>query len=133
MRNRFTFIIGLIFLAMPGCAYHGGYYPNGYYGPGPSVLPAQPWTGYPSGPVYQPGSPVYQPGGPVYQQPGTQPGGAFPTPLNGNSPYTPGNPGTGPGGVGQPNYTPADPNAPSTYGNPPGGNNAPTFNPNPWK
>lgn len=126
MRNRFAFVVATIFLGMSGCLYHGGYYPNGYYG-GPSVLPSQPWTGYPSGPNYQPGGaypsgPIYQPGAPT-----TQPG-TYPTPIDGTNPYVPANPGTTPGA--QP-YSPSDPNQPSTYGTPSGGNTgAPTFNPN---
>lgn len=110
MRSRFAFVVGMTFLALPGCLYHSGYYPNGYYGPGPSVLPSQPWTGYPNGPVYQqPGGP-YQPVVPM-NQPGT-----FPTPIGGD-PYVPG--GSSPG-----TSTPSNP----TYGNP---GSAPTFNATP--
>lgn len=118
MRIRFALILGVLFLAMPGCFHHWGYYPNGYYGPGPSVLPSQPWNGYSGGPVYQPGGPVYQqPGGPVLQPgvPINQPGGNYPTPIDGSTP-------------GQSPYIPADPNSPSTYG-PGSGTSAPTFDP----
>lgn len=109
MRSGFAFVVGMTFLALPGCMYHSGYYPNGYYGPGPSVLPSQPWTGAPSGPIFQPGGPpVFQPV--VPNQPGNSP-----TPLNGGNPYVPG---TSPGTSGP------------TYGDP-GAGSAPPFNSNP--
>jgi hypothetical protein len=95
--------------------HHGYYYPNGY-GPGPSVLPAQPWTGYPGGPIYQPGQPVYGPGTPITP-------GNGPTPIDGSSPYTPGTGGTSP-------YTPGT-GGNTTYGDPgnSSGGSAPKFDP----
>lgn len=109
MRSGFAFVVGMTFLALPGCMYHSGYYPNGYYGPGPSVLPSQPWTGAPNGPIFQPGGPpVYQPV--VPNQPGN-----YPTPLNGGNPYVPG---SSPGTSGP------------TYSDP-GAGSAPTFNSTP--
>lgn len=118
MRNRLAFIVGMSFLALPGCLFvHGGYPPYRYYGPGPSVLPSQPWTGYPNGPVYQPGNPVYPPVMP--NQPGT-----YPTPLGGGNPYLP--QGT-PGSTGDPGSTGSP-----TYADPPGGSTgAPKFDSTP--
>ena len=113
MRSRFVFIVGLFVLATSGCFFHGGY-PNGYYGPGPSVVPQQPSTGFPSGPMYP--SPIYQPGG------------SYPAPINGGVPYVPGNsPGSG---SPTPIFTPTNPGPTPTYNDNPGNNgSAPPFNP----
>lgn len=111
MRNRFALSVAILLLALPGCLHPWGYYPNGYYGPGPSVLPSQPWNAYPNQPGFQPGVPI------------NQPGGTYPTPIDGSNPYVPGStPGTNP-------YTPNS-NSPSTYGDP-GSGNQPGFNSTP--
>jgi len=103
MRNGFLFIVVIMVVATSGCIYHGGY-PYGY-GPGPSVMPQQPW------PTYQPGT-YPAPGG----YPNYNPAPTFgnPTPINVDP-------------SGQPTTT--DPNAPNTYKD--GNNSAPTFNPTP--
>lgn len=108
MRYQFALLVTVYGGLSSGCLYHNGYYPNGY-GPGPSVLPSQPWTGYPTTPTYPPGT--YPPG--VYQPGGTYPPVTTPTPIS---------PGT------QPSF-PSN-SDPSTYG-PPGTNSAPPFNPTP--
>lgn len=102
MQFRIAFLIGLSLLGASGCFCHGGY-PNGYYAPGPSVLPSQPSTGFPSGPYYQPG-------------------GTYTAPMNNGPVYVPGNPsGT---------TTPTTPSTPPTYDSSPSTNgNSPTFNP----
>jgi hypothetical protein len=87
----------------PGCFFHSGY-PNGYYAPGPSVLPQQPSSGFPSGPFYQPGA-------------------TYPYPTNGGTPYVPG---TSPGGTGTMS-PPGSSGGTSTYDS--GAGSAPTFNP----
>lgn len=108
MRNRFALLVAVYGCLSSGCLYHNGYYPNGY-GPGPSVLPSQPWTGYPTTPTYPPGT--YPPG--VYQPGGTNPPLSSPTPISpGTQPAFPSN------------------SDPSTYGTP-GNNSAPPFNPSP--
>lgn len=106
MPNRLIFVLGMLVVATSGCMYHSGY-PYGY-GPGPSVMPQQPWPSYPQGGYPQGGYPA-----PTYN----------PTPLNGD-PYSP----SGQPGSIQP--TPMDGTAPNTYKND-GNNNAPTFNPLP--
>ncbi len=127
MSNRFQLIALVVLGTIPGCLHHG-YYPNGYYGNVPSVVPAQPWPGSPNGPGFQPGGPVYQSPGPTYQ-----PGGTYPTPINNGDPYNSTTPGNTPGGTGQPTFSPTDPSSPSTYtpgsGTPGSGNSAPPFNP----
>jgi hypothetical protein len=115
MRYRFVVIFGLFTWTAPGCFMHTGY-PNGYYGPNPSVVPQQPSTGYPGGPAYPPGNPIYQP-----------PNGTYPAPINGGSPYTPG---TSPGnGTPTPIFSPTEPGTPPTYDSPAGGGSPPPFNP----
>jgi hypothetical protein len=112
MQYRNAITLGLVFLAAPGCAFHG--YPNGYYGPGTSVVP--PSSGFPSGPFYQPG-------------------GTYSAPLNGGPIYTPsGTPGTSPGvAPGTTSPTPATPGLNPTYDNstPATNGNSPGFNENP--
>lgn len=97
MQFRFSFTVGLLVLTTSGCFFHGGY-PNGYYSPGPSVLPQQPSTGFPGAPYY--GTPMngspYIPGNspgngsptPIYTSPGGGSTGTYETPQgsNGNSP-----------------------------------------------
>jgi len=105
MRNRFAVLVAVYGCLSSGCLYHGGYNPYGY-GPGPSVLPSQP---YPVNPSYPAGT--YPPG--VYQ-----PGMIYP-PTTSPTPITPGT---------QPSFPGSS--DPSTYGSP-GTNSAPTFNPTP--
>ena len=106
MRIHFICAVMLLVLATPGCCFRGGY-PTGYYAPGPSVVPAQPSTGFPSGPFYQPG------------------GTTYPYPTNGGTPYVPGTSPTGPTLA-----PPGNPGGSTTYDSPSGGTgSAPTFNP----
>ena len=114
MRIRFVDIVGLFILMTSGCFFHAGY-PSGYYGPGPSVIPQQPSNGYPTGPMYP--SPTYQPGG------------SYPAPINGGSPYVPGN-SPGLGGP-TPIFSPTDSGTPSTYETPGRNDNSPRFDPTP--
>ena len=104
MQFRLAITFALFVLAAPGCFFHGGY-PNGYYAPGPSVVPQTPSNGFPSGPFYQPG-------------------GTYTAPMNGSPTYVPQNsPGTG-------GPTLSNPGSNPTYDSPSGSNgNAPGFNP----
>ena len=111
MRFRYAFSAAFMVLTTSGCFFHGGY-PNRYYGPGPSVVPQSPSSGFPGGPFYQPGGTYSAPlnGGPTYV-PGNPPANGGPTPI-----YTPTNPGTSPGT--NPTYEPPT----GTNGNSPGFN-----------
>ncbi|MEI8018102.1 MAG: hypothetical protein WCH39_07855 [Schlesneria sp.] len=105
MRIHFICAVMLLVLATSGCCFRGGY-PTGYYAPGPSVVPQQPSTGFPGGPFYQPG-------------------GAYPYPTNGGTPYVPGTSPSGPTLM-----PPGNSGGSTTYESPSGGaGSAPTFNP----
>ena len=101
MQFRLYITVGLCLLSLPGCFFHGGY-PNGYYGPGPSVVPQQP-SGIPSGPFYTPGGTYGAPvnPGPTYV-PQNSPGSGGPTPI----------------------FSPTNPGATPTYDNSPGSNSS---------
>ncbi len=105
MRIRFICTVLLLVVTTSGCFFHQGY-PNGYYAPGPSVVPQGPSTGFPSGPFYQPG-------------------GAYPYPTNGSAPYVPG---TSPGGptLSPPGNSGGSPTYDNSSGSSGGG---PVFNP----
>ena len=105
MRIHFICAVMLLVLATPGCCFRGGY-PAGYYAPGPSVVPQQPSTGFPGGPFYQPG-------------------GTYPYPTNGATPYVPGTSPSGPTLM-----PPGNSGGSTTYESPSGSTgSAPTFNP----
>ena len=99
MRNRFVIIVGVFALAAPGCLYHGN--PYGYYGPGPSVMPQQPWPSYPAGTYPSYGPNPYGNGG-TYT-PSNQPTTIQPTPVD------PGSPDTYKPGGNAPNFDPSRP------------------------